>query len=339
MLAATGNNHNNDYIPTINWNDIVNQDTRSMDDAYLGKVKGLYEPFIVLEKGLINKEKFYIPKSLIENSSGGELHFSITEQEAKDIYRRKSPPTEDETKQIETITENRIMASRNDIEITEQKRAGEGEAEQRQRPRTEEKKMMIVNKFNEPKENITTTTSSLRSISMPRIDKEEITKKLIHSASKVKKIVVSVAKIAKEKIKEVKDVAEERKAENDAKKISKMGNLALQFSSSFDNIVSEISLNRTYAEQEQIYKGFIRLLGLQGELLVARKKFAIKLKDSVKKAIATNNNIKQSQLTQDKQQQPSKVSALPVPEPRLPDEISTSDITTTEEGKIKSNLR
>ena len=71
MLADTGNNHNNDYISTINWNDIVNQDTRSMDDAYLGKVKGLYEPFIVLEKGPINKEKFYIPKSLIENTLEG----------------------------------------------------------------------------------------------------------------------------------------------------------------------------------------------------------------------------------------------------------------------------
>ena len=154
--------------------------------------------------------------------------------------------------------------------------------------------MMIVDKFNEPKENITTITSSLRSISMPRIDKEEITKKLIHSANKLKKILVSVAKIAKEKIEEVKDVAEEkikeqqedeeRKAENDAKKISKMGDLALQFSSSFDNIVSEISLTRTYAEQEQIYKGFIRLLGLQRELLVARKKLAAKLKDSVQRS-------------------------------------------------------
>jgi hypothetical protein len=105
------------------------------------------------------------------------LYFSITEQEAKDTYRRKSPPTEDEIKQIETITENRIMASRSDIEITEQKSAGDGEGEQRQRPRTE-KKMMIVNKIKELKENLaTTTTSSLTSISMPRIDKEEITKK------------------------------------------------------------------------------------------------------------------------------------------------------------------
>jgi hypothetical protein len=47
MLAATGNNHD-DNISSNNWTDIINQDARSMDDAYLGKVKGLYEPFIAL---------------------------------------------------------------------------------------------------------------------------------------------------------------------------------------------------------------------------------------------------------------------------------------------------
>ena len=64
-----------------------------------------------------------------------------------------------------------------------------------------------------------------------------------------------------------------------------MGDLALQFSSSFDDILSEISSTRTYAEQEQIYKGFIRLIGLQRKLLVARKELVAKLKDSVHEPI------------------------------------------------------
>ena len=66
-----------------------------------------------------------------------------------------------------------------------------------------------------------------------------------------------------------------------------MGDLALQFSTSFDDILSEISLTKTYAEQEQIYKGFIRLLQLQRKLLVARKELASKLKDSVHEPILT----------------------------------------------------
>ena len=91
-----------------------------------------------------------------------------------------------------------------------------------------------------------------------------------------------------------------------------MGDLALQFSTSFDDILSEISLTRTYAEQEQIYKGFIRLIQLQRKLLVARKELASKLKDSVHEPILiiNNNNIKQPQLTQAKQNQLNNASEL-----------------------------
>ena len=73
-MAADRDNDNNDKtVVTINWNEVINQDTRSIDDADLGKVKGLYEPFVVIEKGTINKEKLYIPKSLIEKYSAGVL--------------------------------------------------------------------------------------------------------------------------------------------------------------------------------------------------------------------------------------------------------------------------
>ena len=309
------NNNNNNTITSINWNDIIERDTRSIDDADLGKVKGLYEPLIVIERGTINKEKLYIPKSLIEKYSGDVLYLSITEQEAKDTYTRGSPPSEDEIKQIETITENRILASRrNKIEITEQQGAGQVE-KQRQQPKSEE---------------------------------EEIVKNLKYAASELKDLLISGAKAAKEKINEGKDItqekikeqreaAEERKAENDAEEISKMGDLALQFSTSFDDILSEISLTRTYSEQEQIYKGFIRLIQMQRKLLVARKELATKLKDSVHEPILINNNdnnnaIKQIQLTQRKQKQLNKASELPMPQPQLPETIST-----VEEERIKKS--
>ncbi len=307
-------NSNNNTITTINWNDIINHDTRSIDDGDLGKVKGLYEPFIVIERGTINKEKFYIPKSLIKKYSSNVLYLSITEQEAKDTYIRESPPSEDEIRQIETITENRILASRrNDLEIIEKQGAGQVEEQlQLQHPKSEE---------------------------------DEIAKKLKQAANELKDLLISGAKVAKEKIKEGKDItqekikqqqdaAEERKAENDAEEISKMGDLALQFSTSFDDILSEISLTRTYAEQEQIYKGFIRLLQLQRKLLVARKELASKLKDSVHEPIINQQQrYKQPRLTQRKQKQMNKVSELPMPQSQLPETINTV------EEKIKSKPR
>jgi hypothetical protein len=320
MAAEENNNNNtnNNTIATINWYDIINQDTRSLDDVYLGKVKGLYEPLIVIEKGTINKEKLYIPKSVIEKYSANILYLGITEQEAKNVYTRESPPSADEIKQIETITENRILASRrNNIETTEQQKAEV--KKQRQHPKSEE---------------------------------EEIIKKLKQAASELKDLLISGAKVAKEKINEGKDItqekikeqreaAEERKAENDAEEISKMGDLALQFSTSFDDILSEISLTRTYAEQEQIYKGFIRLIQMQRKLLVARKELATKLKGAVHEPILINNNnndIKQPELTQDTQNQLNKASELPMPQPQLPKTISTAE-EEEEEKKIKSKPR
>ena len=345
----------NNTITTINWNDVIKHDTRSIDDVDLGKVKGLYEPFIVIERGTINKEKLYIPKSLIEKYDAGVLYLGITEQEAKDTYARESPPTEDEIKLIDTITENRIMASRRSgIEITEREvgSEGEGEEEQRQLSKTEETKMMVGKKVKEFKENLIATTSSTN-ISTPRINEEEIIKKLKQAASELKDILISGAKVAKKKIKEGKDIteekikeqqeaAEERKAENDAKKISEMGDLAIKFSSSFDDILSEISLTRTYAEQEQIYKGFIKLIGLQRKLLVARKELAAKLKDSVQEPVVVlNKKIKQQQpqLTQGKQKHIPKTSKLPMPKPQLPEIASIPETTTEKEEKIKSKSK
>jgi hypothetical protein len=165
---VNGRDNNNTNIANINWNEVLKQDTRSLDDVYLGKVKGLYEPLIVIEKGTINKEKLYIPKSVIEKYSANILYLGITEQEAKNIYTRESPPSADEIKQIETITENRILASRrNNIETTEQQKAEV--KKQRQHPKSEE---------------------------------EEIIKKLKQAASELKDLLISGAKVAKEKINE-----------------------------------------------------------------------------------------------------------------------------------------
>jgi len=315
MSADNENSTNNNAIATINWNEIINQDTRSIDDANLGKIKGLYEPFIVIERGTISKEKLYIPKSLIANYSANVLYLSITEQEARDTYTRESPPSEEEIKQIETITVNRILASRrNNIKFTEQQKEGEVE-KQRQYSRNKE---------------------------------EEIIKKLKQAANELKDLLISGTKIAKEKIKEGKDItqgkikeqqekAEERKAEEDSEEISKMGDLASQFSTSFDNIISEISLTRTYAEQEQIYKGFIKLVQLQRKFLVARKELAAKLKNSVDKPlliIKDNNDIKEPQFTQAKQNQLSKKSKLPKSQSQLPETVNT-----VKEDKIKSKPR
>lgn len=121
------------------------------------------------------------------------------------------------------------------------------------------------------------------SVSRPEgyIDTEsEISKKMKSAIAELKEIIVAGTKVAKKKAKQAQETAAEKRAEMDAEAISRMGDLAMRFADSFEDVLSEIR-TRTYAEQVQIYSGFIKLIDQQRTLVVARRDFAERLKDSV----------------------------------------------------------
>ena len=60
-----------------------------------------------------------------------------------------------------------------------------------------------------------------------------------------------------------------------------MGDLATQFTNSFEDILSEIR-TREYIEREQMYSGLLKLIEQQRKL-IARQNLSAKLNDSVKK--------------------------------------------------------
>ncbi|MDQ3908970.1 MAG: hypothetical protein M3232_01010, partial [Thermoproteota archaeon] len=121
------------------------------------------------------------------------------------------------------------------------------------------------------------------SVSRPEgyIDTEsELSKKMKSAAAELKEIIVAGTKVAKKKAKQAQETAAEKQAEMDAESISRMGDLAMRFADSFEDVLSEIR-TRTYAEQVQIYSGFIKLIDQQRTLVVAGRDFAERLKDSV----------------------------------------------------------
>ncbi|HWS19521.1 MAG TPA: hypothetical protein VN239_02445, partial [Nitrososphaera sp.] len=121
------------------------------------------------------------------------------------------------------------------------------------------------------------------SVSRPEgyIDTEsEISKKVKSALAELKEVIVAGTKVAKKKAKEAQETAAEKQAEMDSEAISRMGDLAMRFADSFEDVLSEIR-TRTYAEQVQIYTGFIKLIDQQRTLVVARRDFAERLKDSV----------------------------------------------------------
>jgi len=69
------------------WDDFLKKKARGVDDCDLGEVQQVEEEFIVTEKGIINKKKYYLPKILIAGFDGNTLYFRIMKAESK-RYRR-----------------------------------------------------------------------------------------------------------------------------------------------------------------------------------------------------------------------------------------------------------
>src|SRR5919199_760371 len=296
----------------INWNNIVGQEARSIDDnADLGKVQGLFEPFIVTERGTINKEKFYIPKSLIKRYTDEILFFDITEQQAKDYCMRPTPPSEYEEKGIVQIISD--ARSREEEEMKKE----EGIT------RTDTQIVSVEGEIQRRR--------SKTSLSRVDINEEEIANKLKAAVNEFKDLVISGTKAAKQKIKQTQEIVEEKQANKDAEKISKMGDLASQFTSSFDDILSDIK-TRTFEEQEEIYTGFIKLIEQQRDLLIARRDLAAKLKDSIRRPVVGSLATERPQVEEKQQLKPELPSTQ---DPQLP-EIIAATTANTDQDQLKN---
>src|ERR671932_11782 len=68
------------------WNEVIKKEVRGRNDADLGEVVEVRDDIVVTERGTLNKEKFYLPKSVPHGFNGNTLLFDITEEEAKETF-------------------------------------------------------------------------------------------------------------------------------------------------------------------------------------------------------------------------------------------------------------
>jgi hypothetical protein len=108
----------------------------------------------------------------------------------------------------------------------------------------------------------------------------ELSKKFKSTLAELKEIIVAGAIVAKKKAKKAQLQAAEKQAAMDAEAISRMGDLSTRFADSFEDVMDGIRA-RTYADQDQIYTGFLRLMDVQRDIVVSRRDLARRLKDSV----------------------------------------------------------
>ena len=93
--------------PTIDWNDVIKKEVRGINDEDLGEVQQVEDNYVLVQRGIINKEKFYIPKDQAESYDGDVLKFKFSEQELSQ-YQDEPPSTRD-VKSNSDITQENIQ--------------------------------------------------------------------------------------------------------------------------------------------------------------------------------------------------------------------------------------
>lgn len=90
----------------IYWSNVIKKEARGSGDEDLGEVQEVGPNYVLIKKGLINKEKFYKPKDQVESYDGDTLRFRISEEEAKSRYTGESTPSS-LTKESDDLTASR----------------------------------------------------------------------------------------------------------------------------------------------------------------------------------------------------------------------------------------
>ena len=152
-MSNLNNNNNNDNNNNnkIDWNDVIKKEARGSEDEDLGEVKETGQDYVLVQKGMINKEKFYIPKNMVESYDGSVLRFNLSKEEVKNRYMRDSPPAANEYRSSsaeeskanvsETDTESRIPLIEERLNVD--KRASTEEATITKEPVTETKTVEV----------------------------------------------------------------------------------------------------------------------------------------------------------------------------------------------------
>ena len=80
----TNNSNSRDY----NSEEIIKKEARGLGyDTDFGEVQEILGEYIITQKGTVDKERYYIPKNLIERFDGDTVYFKITKEEAKQYKR------------------------------------------------------------------------------------------------------------------------------------------------------------------------------------------------------------------------------------------------------------
>ena len=93
----------------INWNDVIKKEARGNNDEDFGEVQDIQGNYVLVQKGIINKEKFYIPKDQAESYDGDVLKFRFSEQELNQFQREPPSIWDSDNTQETNLMKGKLM--------------------------------------------------------------------------------------------------------------------------------------------------------------------------------------------------------------------------------------
>ena len=67
----------------IDWEKVIKKEARGLDDYDLGEVQEVNEDIVITKKGVVDKDKFYLPRSKALRFEEDKLWFEVSKDEAK----------------------------------------------------------------------------------------------------------------------------------------------------------------------------------------------------------------------------------------------------------------
>ncbi len=131
----------------INWNDVIKKEARGINNEDFGEVQDIQGQFVLVQKDIVNKEKFYIPKDLVESYDGYVLKFRFSEQELSQYYEedplaiRDSNSMEEIAHEREANEEHVTLTTEERLDIS--KKSQENQATITKKPVTETKTVEV----------------------------------------------------------------------------------------------------------------------------------------------------------------------------------------------------
>jgi hypothetical protein len=84
--------------PTVLWSELKDKKVKSNDDKKLGRIKRISDNHFKIEKGLVSKKTFWIPKNIADAYDGKYVWLNSNEEQIHDkFFYGEEPPESDQT--------------------------------------------------------------------------------------------------------------------------------------------------------------------------------------------------------------------------------------------------